>query len=85
MLESPAASRRARALALLVGAFGLVLAGVGTWLLLQPAQPGWFAYAPLSGGVAVGGIRPSPLGIVLLAVGAAAAGGAGGYLLGRRR
>ncbi len=85
MPESPVPPRPARTVALLVGALGLVLAGVGTWLLLQPVRPGWFAYAPLSEGVAFGGMRPSPVGVALLAVGAAAAGGAGGYLLGRRR
>lgn len=76
---------RARTVALLVGVLGIVLAGAGTWLLLQPVQPGWFAYAPLSDGVAVVGMRPSPVGIVLLAAGAVAAGGAGGYLIGTRR
>lgn len=84
MPETPAAPRRARTLVLLAGALGLVLAGTGTWLLLQPVQPGWFAYAPLSEGVAAGGMRPSPVGIALLAVGATAFGGATGYLLGRR-
>lgn len=76
---------RARTVALLVVVAGLVLAGVGVWLLTRPVGPGWFAYAPLSDDVAVGGMRPSPVGIVLLAVGAVAAGGAGGYLVGVRR
>jgi hypothetical protein len=75
---------RARTAALLVGVVGLVLSGVGVWLLTRPVGPGWFAYAPLSDGVLAGGMRPSPVGIVLLVVGAVTAGGAGGYLIGVR-
>lgn len=88
MTVPAAAGRRARIVTLVVGAagaLGLAAAGFGVGLLLRPYEPGWFAYAPLSGEVATGGMRPSIAGIVLLAVGAATAGGAGGYLLAVRR
>jgi heme/copper-type cytochrome/quinol oxidase subunit 1 len=44
----PAPHRRTTTGLLLAGILGAALAGAGAWLLPRP-DPGWVAYAPLSG------------------------------------
>jgi len=82
MIDDVPAPRR-RVLALVAASSGVVVAGVGVWLLTRRGS-GWFAYAPLSEQTYQPGAGSSAAGIACGVVGVLLAAGAGWAALRRR-